>query len=103
MDDLIKKFSDSAKMSFSELWAKNKMFLIVFGLLLLVIKFHDLIFDALVNSSKKLVKEADQKSEILLNEQNQASSQAHELIKESQQLSENRPVVDVDWYKDEKK
>lgn len=97
MDNFIKKL----KTPISELWANNKVFLIVCGLLILAIKFQDVIFSFLVNSAKKLLENTQKNSDVLQNQQNTANSQANQLIQEANKLNENRPSVDDDWHKNE--
>lgn len=99
MDPQNPTFLEKMKMSPSQLWDKHKWFLIIFGLLMLAIKFQDVIFDLLVKNSRKTMDEAVKKSNTLQNEQNQANSQANQLVKEAQQLGENKTKVDEDWHK----
>lgn len=91
------------KTPIAKLWENNKIFLICFGLLILVIKFQDVIFDFLVKSSKKLVEDSAKKDQELKQEQDQANNQANQLVQEAQDLGNNRPAVDENWYKNEKK
>lgn len=83
----------------SELWENHKLFLIVFGILILVIKFQDVIFAFLVNSSKGLVQETQKKSDSLQQQQDDANNKANQLIKKAQQTGDNRKDVDENWNK----
>lgn len=99
MEENKPSFLTKLNMSPSQLWQNHKWFLIGFGLLILVIKFQDVIFDLLVNSSKKLVDESQKKSDNLQQQQNAANNQANQLVKEADDLGKNRPEVDENWHK----
>lgn len=90
-------FQDKLKAPIAQLWANHKWFLIGFGILILVIKFQDVIIDVLVNSSKRLVNDSKVQDNKLKNEENAANNQANQLIDESNQLGQNKPKVDEDW------
>lgn len=98
-DEKQPSFLEKFNMSPGQLWANHKVFLIVFGLLILVVKFREVIFDMLVSGSKKQVEEAQKKSNSLQVEQNSANNQANQLIEDAKKLGENRPTVDEDWHK----
>lgn len=90
---------EKANMSPSQLWANHKVFLICFGLLILVIKFQDVIFRILVNRSNELVDDTKKQSDDLKHVQNQANDEANKLVQHAQDLNNNRPVVDENWHK----
>lgn len=98
-DEKQPSFLEKLNMSPGQLWADHKGFLIAFGLLILVIKFHDIIFDFLVKGSKELVKDSQAKSDNLQKQENKANDQANQLIDEAKKLGENKDKVDEDWNK----
>lgn len=83
----------------SVLWEKHKIFLIGFGLLILIWKFREVIIDVLVSSSRKTVQDAVKQDASLKKEQDLANDQADQLRKEAEDLSKNKPSVDEDWHK----
>lgn len=98
-DEKQPSFLEKLNMSPSQLWANHKAFIIVFGLLIIVVKFREIIFDMLVSGSKKMVEEAQKKSDTLQNEQNKANNQANQLIEDAKKMGENRTKVNEDWNK----
>lgn len=92
-------FLDRFKAPLGYLWDNHKWFLIGFGILILIIKFQDVIIDLLVGNSRKLVKDAVATDSKLKEEQDQANNQANKLVAEAQALSENKSKVDEDWHK----
>ena len=99
MDQNKPTFLEKLKMSPSQLWAEHRTFLIVAGVLILIIKFQDVILDYLVNSSKELVKDTKKQSDTLQDQENKANNLANQLIKEVQNLDKNKPKVDENWNK----
>ena len=95
MDEFLAKL----KTPISELWEKNKLFLVCFIVLILIVKFHDAIFDAIVSSSKKLLEESTKKDQILKTEEKAANDQANKLVEQSKALDSNKPTVDDNWFK----
>lgn len=81
------------------LWKNHRAFLIGFGLLILIIKFREVIVDILVASSKTILEGAKKTDAQLKSEENQANSAANKLIDDAKKLDENKPKVDEDWYK----
>lgn len=81
------------------LWDKYKIFLIVFGVLILMVKFREVLIDILVDSSRKTVSDATKQDAALKGEENKANDQANQLKQEASKLSENKPTVDEDWNK----
>lgn len=92
-------FIEKFNMPFSELWEKYKLFLIGFGLLILIVKFRSVIIDLLISDAHKKVDEAQKKDATLHQEENKANDEANRLRDEANKLSENKPKVDEDWNK----
>lgn len=99
MEEKHPSFLEKIKMSPSQLWENHKLFLVLFGLVLIVIKFQDFFFDLLVKSSKKQVAEATKQNQALLNEQNKANDKSDQLRQEAEDMGKNRPEVDENWHK----
>lgn len=92
-------FLDKFKSPIGTLWDKHRVFLIIFGLAILIFKFREVIIDLLVSSARKTVNEAQEKDAKLKSEQDQANDQANQLRKEAEAISKTKPEVDEDWHK----
>jgi hypothetical protein len=92
-------FIDKFKAPIGDLWDNHKVFLIIFGIAIIVFKFREVIIDLLVSDSHKKVDEAQKKDVELRAEEKQANDQANQLVKEAENLSHDKPKVDEDWYK----
>jgi len=92
-------FLDKINSDIGELWEKDKWFVIIFGALILIIKFRDILIDILVNSGKNIEKNAENKDGKLAAQENQANQQANDLVKKAEQLPSQEQPVDDDWYK----
>jgi len=79
------------------LWNQYRLFFIGFGILILVVRFKDVIIDLLVANSKKTFDNAVKQDTILRNQETQYNNQANQLRNEANQLSENKPTVGEDW------
>lgn len=92
-------FLDKFKSPISYLWDNHKVFLIIFGVAIIVYKFREVIIDLLVADSHKKMDEAKKQDAALKAEEKQANDQANQLVKEAEALSQDKPKVDEDWYK----
>ena len=89
-------FNAKLKMDLADIWNKDKAFLFIFGLLILIVKFKDLWIDLLLNSSKKVENKANQEDGSLASKENQAEQESDDLVKKSEE-TKDQPVND-DWY-----
>lgn len=92
-------FLEKLQMDPATLWKNHKGFLIGFGVLILIIKFREVIIDILVSSSKTVLEDAKKKDSSLRADENAANNAANKLIDDAKKLDENKPKVDEDWYK----
>lgn len=102
MDEKLKAFWAKLNTDVKTLWSGNKMFLIGFGLLILIVKFRNVIIDLLVANSKTVLNDAVKKDTELKAEEDKANNAANKLVDEAKKLSDNKPTVDEDWYKNGK-
>ena len=84
-----------------ELWNKDKVFLFVFGFLILVVKFRDFLINQLVSGGKKVEDKSQKQSDVLATQENQDSQQASQLVQQAQDLPQTEKPVDDDWNKNE--
>lgn len=99
MDDQLKAFWALLNTDARTLWANNKIFFIVFGLLILIIKFRSVIIDLLVSDSKQLLADTQKKDQQLKSEEDKTNSQANQLVSDANKLDQNKPTVGEDWNK----
>lgn len=92
-------FTDKFKSPLGTLWDNHKVFLIIFGLGILIWKFREVIIDLLVSSSREAVKDAQKQDQTLKGEEKAANDQANQLRNEAAALDDNKPVIDEDWNK----
>lgn len=95
-------FWDKLNTPIKSLWENNKGFIIVFGLLILIIQFRQVILDMLISGARKELDTAKTKDAQLASEEKQANDQANKLVDEAKHLSDNKPEVKDDWYKNGK-
>ena len=90
---------DRMNQSLGDLWAKDKAFLFLFGVIILIVKFRSILIDILVKSGKEEADKAKQENDKLLQQENQASTEADKLVEQAKnEPSKQQPVTD-DWYK----
>lgn len=95
MSSLKEKF----KMSLTDLWNNHKVFLIIFGVLILIVKFRGILIDILVSDGKRVMNDAKKKDAELAGQENKLKSDADELVKKAQEAPSKEKPVDVDWNK----
>ena len=78
------------------LWQKEKGFVIAFGIIILVVKFREILINIIVSSSKALFQNAEKQSTKLDNQENKDNVAADNLVKEANQLPTDEPV-DPNW------
>lgn len=92
-------FQDKLKMDAKSLWEDHKLFFILFGLLVLVVKFRDIAIDLLVSGAKKETTAAKKEDSSLATDENNAKASADALVqKAAEEPAKETPVGD-DWYK----
>jgi len=64
----------------ADLWKTEKWFVILFGTIMLIIKFRQAIISAIVFSSKLLFESTEKKSDELQQDENKANDQANQLV-----------------------
>jgi hypothetical protein len=92
-------FFEKLNMPVSQLWSQYRGFLIAAGVLILIVKFREVIIDFLVSSVKTKMDETQKKSDQLKSEQDAANAQADALRQHANDLDKNKTEVGEDWYK----
>jgi hypothetical protein len=89
------------KTDVSVLWEKDKAFVILFGVVILGVKFREILISLIVASSKRLFDKTQKESDALLSQENDYNKQANDLVKKAEDLKASTDLrnADVDWYK----
>jgi len=83
----------------SELWASSKIFVILFGVVILIIKFHDLLMSLIVADSKSIENSAVKQDAVLSKQENAANTAADKLVSDAQKLPSTEGGITDDWNK----
>lgn len=97
MNDKLKAFWGKLNTGIGTLWENNKIFVIVFGVLILIIKFREVIISFLVADSKRIFDNATKQSDSLKKQQDDYNSSANKLVEEAKQLPNHEGPVGTDW------
>lgn len=92
-------FKDKLAMDAKSLWNEHKLFFIIFGALILIVKFRDILIDILVSSANREMTDAKKQDASLAADENKANAQADELVKKAAEEPAKEKPVDDDWYK----
>lgn len=92
-------FKDKLNSPLSTLWSENKMFFVVFIVIILIYKFQDVIIDVLVENSKSILNKTRNESASLKEASDLLNSKSNQLINESNELLNKKSKIDEDWHK----
>jgi zona occludens toxin (predicted ATPase) len=92
-------FQDKLKMDAKSLWNDHKLFFIVFGVLVLIVKFRDILIDILVSSSKSTMEDAKKEDAKLSTQENQAKADADKAVQDAKDEPAKQTPVTDDWFK----
>lgn len=98
-DANIKSFWDKITGSVKYLWENDKIFLVLFGVLIAAAKIVSLIMDFLAYQSKKEVDSAVKQDAALKAQEDSAKAQADALVKKANSLPGQEKPVDENWDK----
>jgi hypothetical protein len=93
---------DKLEMDAKTLWQEHRLFFIIFGAVILLIKFRDIAIDLLVSGGKKTLTNAKKEDASLAVEENKDNAQANQLVEHAKELPAQEEPVKPDWYKDSK-
>lgn len=79
------------------LWQDHKLFFILFGVVIVIVKFRNVLIDLLVSNSKWIFDNATKKSLNLSGEEKKYNDEADKLIQGTEENQGSK--VDSDWYK----
>lgn len=80
-----------------DLWEKDKGFVIAFGVIILAVKFREILIDLIVNSGKALFQNAEKQNTVLTNQEDSDNTAADNLVKQANQLPNYEKPVDPNW------
>ncbi|CAK0741621.1 conserved hypothetical protein [Azospirillaceae bacterium] len=98
MDEKLKTFWNKLNSGLGNLWEKDKIFLIVFGVLILVVKFRSLLIDLIASDAKNIFNKAKQVDSTLAKQEDNYKESAKKLVKEANRTKNSDPVSE-DWNK----
>jgi predicted lactoylglutathione lyase len=90
-------FVQKIKQDVSTLWEKDKIFLIVFGALILIAKFSSFMIDFYQALSKKEVDDATKQDAVLKAQEDANKAAADALVKQADDLGNQKTPVTEDW------
>ena len=99
MDEKLRSFWQKLNSDAKDLWAKDKIFFILFGILIIIVKFRDVLISMLVASGKRVMDDAKKKDEQLASQENQAKTESERLVEQAKQEPSKETPVDDNWYK----
>jgi hypothetical protein len=91
-----------AQADFKYLWDNDRIFLVIFGVLVVVAKGASLMISFLAAKSKAEVAVATAESNILQAQETAANQQADALVKQANDLPATQTPVDANWDKKDK-
>ena len=93
----VPSFADKMKMDAKTLWNDHKLFFIICGALILVVKFRDILTDLLVSGGKAKLDSATKQDAVLAATESKDIAQANQLEQQAQaEPAKETPVTD-DW------
>ena len=82
-----------------DLWVHDKLFLFLFGVVILAWKFRTLLIDLLVSDSKQVQIKAEAKDSKLAAQETDANEQADALVEQANREASKETTVDENWNK----
>lgn len=98
-DANVKTFWQKVTGDVTYLWENDKIFLVVFGVLILVAKGSSLIIDLLAYRSKQEVDSATKQDAVLKAQEDAHKAAANALVKQADALPSQEKPVDENWDK----
>ena len=94
----IKSFISRLDQPIIDLWNNDRVFLLIFGLIIVIVKFRGLLISFIVAASQAMIKKDDTINTILVNQENQDNNEANQDVQQANNLPNQEPPVDPDWY-----
>ena len=91
--------ADKLKLDAKTLWNDHKLFFIIFGALILLVKFRDIAIDLLVSGAKKEVTETKKEDAVLAAYEKKANDAANQLVQQAKDEPLKQGPIDDDWNK----
>jgi len=87
------------KQQITDLWDKDKGIFLLIAIAAVVVKFRDIMLDVLINSAKRVDKNAQKQDSKLADQETQLKQQADAEVQQAQQDAPKDGPVSDDWYK----
>ena len=84
-----------------ELWDSCRIPLVLFGTIIVILKFRNILINFLIKNAKQVYNNAQKQNQSEILKEDRDNKQADQLVQETKDLQqqETQPVAD-DWYKD---
>ncbi|HXN74905.1 MAG TPA: hypothetical protein VN855_00250 [Candidatus Acidoferrum sp.] len=97
MLEKLKAFWAKINSDVADLWQKDKAFVLLFGVLILIVKFREILISLIVANSKHLFDKAQKESDALQTQENTDNATAEKLEEDAKKLSDSNTPVDDNW------
>ena len=88
------------KQQIVDIWDKDKGLFFLVAIVAFIVKFRDLFLDYLINSAKRVDKNAQKEDAGLAAQETQLDQQADAAVKQAQADAPKDEPISDDWYKD---
>jgi len=95
----LQAFWAKVKQQIVDLWDKDKGIFLLIAIAAIVVKFRDLFLDYLINSAKRVDKNAQKQDSKLSDQETQLKQQADAAVQQAQEEPKKEAPVDDNWYK----
>jgi hypothetical protein len=97
MGTRLKAFWAKLNTDVSELWNNSKIFVVIFGIIIVILKFRNVFMDLIVANAKDIFKDASQQGSELQDQENQNNQEADQLISDANEIGKDQPPISPDW------
>jgi hypothetical protein len=92
-------FWAKVKQQIVDLWDKDKGIFLLIAIAAIVVKFRDIMIDLLINSAKRVDKNAQKQDSKLADQEAQLKQQADAAVQQAADEPQKEEPVTDDWYK----
>jgi hypothetical protein len=92
------KILAAAKTDIADIWKKDKAFLIAFGLIVLALKFRDILVYLIVSNSKQLFDKTRKQGDLLQGQEDANNFRVQKLQEQAKTLVNSDTKSDDNWY-----
>lgn len=97
MGNKLKALWDKLNQDWKDIWNQDKAFFFLFGIVILFIKFRDIIISLMLSSAKREFDTAQKQDIVLSKQENKAKIESEVLVQQAQDLPLTKKPVTEDW------